>query len=201
MGRLQALSRRPLVLASGSPQRKLLLRELGVPFEIVVSNVPEDEDAREKDPVKLVLTLARKKALAVARERPDAIVLGADTTVECRGRILAKPADAEEAFEMLRLLNGRWQRVYTGVALAADGGKTLRSAVAKSSVLARKLPEGELRRLARKHLDKAGGYAVQDKDDPFIARISGDYDNVVGLPMRLVRRLYSRLGCTLGSTK
>lgn len=187
MGRLQTV--RPLVLASGSPRRKELLAELGRPFQIVVSDV--DEDIREKDPKRLVAVLAERKARAVAAKRPDAVVIGADTTVACRGEILAKPADKDDALRMLSHLNGRWQQVYTGVAVAASGKVLV--GVAKSSCLARRMTEEQLRRLAGKHLDKAGGYAVQDKDDPFIERISGDYDNVVGLPMKLVRRLLARI--------
>lgn len=182
-----------LVLASGSPRRKELLGELGVPFEIVVSDV--DEDIREKDPKKLVMKLAERKARAVARKRPDAVVLGADTTVACKGEILNKPKDEADALRMLNLLNGSWQQVYTGVAVVA--GKKILVAAAKSSCLSRRLSGDQLKRLARKHHDKAGAYAVQDKDDPFIERISGDYDNVVGLPMRVVRRLLKRAGMNL----
>lgn len=189
----------PLVLASGSPQRRKLLRELGVPFEVIPSRA--SENSREKDPRRLVQLLARRKALAVARLRPDALVLGADTIVYCRGEILGKPKDPADALRILNLLNGSWQRVYTGVAVAWDGGRGLLGGVAVSRVLARRLPEQTLERLAGKHMDKAGAYAVQDRDDPFIARVSGDFDNVVGLPMRLVRRLYARARASAGRTK
>lgn len=186
MGRLPG----PLVLASESPQRRRLLRKLRVPFEIVPSRV--SEASREKDPRLLVLALARKKALAVRRKRPDAVVLGSDTIVVCAGRIIGKPRNAREALGILRLLNGRWQQVYTGVVVAAPDGRILSRAVV-SRVKARRLDESRLRALSAKHLDKAGAYAVQDREDPFIESISGDRDNVIGLPVFAVRALLRRL--------
>lgn len=180
MGRL-----RPLVLASASPQRKALLKDVRKSFEIVPSHV--DETTHEKDPRKMVLDLAVKKALHIARRRPEAVVLGADTTVVCKGEIIGKPADPADAMRILRLLNGDWQEVYTGVAVVKDG-RVWKAAV-RSRVKARRLSESELRRLAGKHLDKAGAYAVQDDDDPFIERIVGEKDNVIGLPRKAVRRL------------
>jgi septum formation protein len=135
----------------------------------------------------LVLLLARRKALSVARSHPKARVLGADTIVVCRGEILVKPRDLADAQRILRLLNGRTHYVYTGVALALEGGKRVYAQAAVSAVTARKLPEPLLLRLAGKHMDKAGGYAVQDRRDPFIARVRGERDNVIGLPLQAVR--------------
>lgn len=139
-----------------------------------------------------MLQLAERKARSVARRRPKDWVLGADTIVVCRGEILLKPRDKKDSERILRLLNGRWQRVYTGVALALGGGKTIFKEAAVTKVLARKLPEKDLAKLIGKHMDKAGAYAVQDTRDPFIQKIEGDRDNVVGLPMRVVRRLLKR---------
>lgn len=189
-----------LILASGSPQRRKLLTELGIPFKIVPSNVPEN--SREKDPRKLVVLLARRKALAVAKAHPKDVVLGSDTLVVCKGEILGKPRDRDDALRILKMLNGAWQKVYTGVAVAEDGGRKVLTGVAVSRVHARKLSEAKLLEYAGKHLDKAGGYAVQDRDDPFVDRIEGDYDNVVGLPLRVVKRLlYKSAGCSAGSRK
>ena len=180
-----------LILASGSPQRRKLLTQAGIRFRIVPSRV--SERSAEKNPRKLVLLLAKRKAAAVARAHPRDLVLGADTLVVCRGQILGKPKNVKDSLRILRLLNGSWQRVYTGVALAADGGKTILQAAVVSRVLARTLPDDELLRFAGKHLDKAGAYAVQDRDDPFVARVEGPLDNVVGLPMDAVRRLLARI--------
>lgn len=180
MGRL-------LVLASRSPQRVRLLKELGVPFRTRPSRV--SEWSAEKDPRKLVEALALRKARAVARLHPRSRVLGADTVVVCRGEILVKPRGRKDSERILRLLNGSWQEVYTGVALVWEGGKRRAVGSAKTRVLARKLPEARLQAFVGKHMDKAGSYAIQDEDDPFIERIVGDLDNVIGLPLRVVRRL------------
>jgi septum formation protein len=149
------------------------------------------EKSRERDPRKLVVELARRKAEDVARRHPDRFVLGADTLVVCAGEILGKPKDAADGERMLRMLCGRWQRVWTGVAVAAPGGKVY-SGAALSRVKARKLPEEKLRALIGKHMDKAGAYAVQDRKDPLVEKVVGDRDNVTGLPMRLVRKLLAR---------
>jgi septum formation protein len=180
-----------LILASGSPQRRKLLRRLRRPFRIIPSDV--SERSSQKDPRKLVILLARRKALAVARRHRQDIVIGADTLVVCQGRIIGKPRDRADSARILRLLNGRWQRVYTGVAVAADGGKRLALGAVISRVKARKLDAARLESLTGKHMDKAGAYAVQDKDDPLVERIVGPLDNVIGLPVEAVRRLLARI--------
>ncbi len=130
-----------------------------------------------------------RKARDVARRNPGAIILGADTLVVCRGKIIGKPRSIAESRRILNLLNGRWQEVYTGVAVVVDGGRRIFTTAVKSRVLARRLGPDALGRLAGKHLDKAGAYAVQDRDDPFIQRIEGDYNNVVGLPLKATHKL------------
>ena len=183
---------RSLILASQSPQRLKLLKKLRVPFRVVPARV--SENYREKNPLSLVLRLALRKASHVARRHPDALVLGADTVVACRGRILLKPRSAADARRMLSILNGRWHRVYTGVALVDPRiGKSWREA-AVSRVKAKKLEPAALARLAGKHLDKSGAYAVQDRQDPFIAKIVGNLDNVIGLPLASVRNLLRKAG-------
>ena len=185
MGRL----RRPdLILASTSPRRRAILRAAGVSFRSDPSLI--DENIGERNPRRLVAKLARLKALEVARRHPAALVLGADTIVVCAGEILGKPKNLKDAVRMITLQSGRWQRVYTGVALVR--GRRVYAEVAVSKVRARKLDVKKLARLAGKHMDKAGAYAVQDRRDPLVERIVGDRDNVVGLPMRCVRRLLAR---------
>src|SRR3989339_745654 len=105
---------RPLILASASPRRRQLLRTLRIPFQVVPSRVPETSE--RSTPRGIVLDLALRKARAVAEGRKRALVLGADTLVVCRGEVLNKPKDAADSRRILRLLNGRWQRVYTGLA-------------------------------------------------------------------------------------
>ena len=147
------------------------------------------EASREQNPRRLVLQLALRKAKDVARRHPKAVVLGADTIVVCCGEIIGKPRSLADARRILELLNGRWQEVYTGVAVVWAGGKESSARVVKSRVLARHLSPAQLSRLSGKHHDKAGAYAVQDRDDPFISRIEGDFTNVVGLPLETTRKL------------
>jgi septum formation protein len=181
--------RRPdLILASASPRRKAILRAAGVSFRADPSRI--DENLPEKNPRRLVAKLARLKALSIAPRHPGMLVLGADTIVACAGEILGKPKDLKDAVRMITLQSGRVQRVYTGVALAK--GRRVFAEVAVTKVYARRLDAKLLDRLAGKHMDKAGAYAVQDRKDPLVARIVGDRDNVVGLPMRVVRRLLAR---------
>jgi septum formation protein len=92
---------------------------------------------------------------------------------------------------MLQELSGAWQKVYTGVAVVAAGGRRRKVSLAVSNVKMRRLDKSDIKHAARRHLDKAGAYAVQERRDPFVQKIVGDYDNVVGLPMRLVNRLLS----------
>ncbi|MFA6093196.1 MAG: Maf family protein [Elusimicrobiota bacterium] len=180
-----------LVLASASPRRKELLKGLRIPFCVLPSDAGEDSSTTE--PRKLVLELALRKARSVAQAlNRHALVLGADTLVVCRGEILAKPLDRADGRRILRMLNGSWHRVYTGVALVdASTGKAWKTACV-SRVKARRLAPETLERYVGKHMDKAGAYAVQDQDDPFIERIDGPYDNVVGLPLACVRSLLRR---------
>jgi septum formation protein len=180
----------PLILASASPQRRKILKGLKRRFRIIASHV--SERSSEKNPRRLVLLLAKRKAVAIARLHPGAAVLGADTMVVCQGQIIGKPRNTAHALSILKLLSGRWQRVYTGVAVAVDGGRRVIGEVAVSRVLARELPEEQLRVFAAKHLDKAGAYAVQDRKDPFVSRVVGDLDNVIGLPLKSVRRILQR---------
>ena len=164
------------------------MRAAGISFTVDPSGVAED--ISERDPRKHVVKLARLKALDVAKRHPGHPVLGADTIVVCMGEILGKPKDLTDAVRMITLQSGRTQRVYTGTALAI--GRRVYTEVAVTKVYARLLDADRLKRLAGKHMDKAGAYAVQDRHDPLVARIVGARDNVTGLPMRSVRRLLAR---------
>lgn len=194
MGRLHG-SVLKLILASASPRRRAILRAAGVKFTVDPSGV--DENIREKNPRRLVIKLARLKALDVAKRHPGRLVLGADTLVVCRGEILGKPKNLKDAVRMITLQSGRTQRVYTGVALVF--GRRVWTDYAVTKVFARPLDAVKLKALAGKHMDKAGAYAIQDRKDPLVARIEGDRDNVTGLPMRSVRLLLSRARVPQGS--
>lgn len=187
------VSKSVLILASASPRRKWLLRQANIRFLVRPSHVGERHPAGLRSAA-VVRFLAEKKASSIARRYPTDIVLGADTLVEIGGKKIGKPRNSKHAARILRRLSGAWQRVYTGVCLAWEGGRRRLSGVAVTRVKMRRLTEADIRRASRRHLDKAGAYAVQEKKDPFVVKMEGDYDNVVGLPVRLVRRLLRRSG-------
>ena len=185
-----------LVLASASPRRARILRDLGVGFRVVVSH--EDESlVPGEDGAAAVERLARAKALAVAREE-TLPVLAADTEVLCDGHVLGKPRDEEDAVAMLRRLAGRAHEVVTGVCVVKGG--VARSGVERSVVRFAPMTEEELRWYAStgEPLDKAGGYHVDGKGALFIETVEGSPSNVAGLPVRLVLRLVREAGLELG---
>ena len=185
-----------LVLASASPRRARILEGLGVAFRVVVSN--EDESLLPgEDGSAAVERLARRKALAVARDEPLP-VLAADTEVLLDGHVLGKPAGAPEAVAMLRRLAGRAHEVVTGVCLVHGG--VARSAVERSVVRFAPMSEAEMSWYAStgEPLDKAGGYHVDGRGALFIETVEGSPSNVAGLPVRLVLRLAREAGLDLG---
>ncbi|AAF10776.1 Maf family nucleotide pyrophosphatase [Deinococcus radiodurans] len=181
-----------VILASGSPRRRELLGNLGVPFEVVVSG--EAEDSQETDPARLALELGQLKARAVAAQHPDAVVIAADTVVALGGTLLAKPADEAENAAFLRQQSGKTQQVYTGVCVISPAGE--QSGVERTDVTFRALTEAEVTFYARsgEGLDKAGGYGIQGVGMALIERVEGDYSNIVGFPLALVLRLLRGAG-------
>ncbi len=179
-----------LILASKSPRRKELLARAGIKYRVIPSHI--DETSAYKRPAFIVRELAYKKALSVALKHPGSPVLGSDTLVYCKGEVLGKPKGRKNALRLLRLQNASWQAVHTGVALIwLDKGIFLAGSEV-SRCRSRRLSEKELKGLASKHLDKAGAYAVQDKNDMFIEKIEGRFDTVVGLSMNLVRKFMKK---------
>jgi septum formation protein len=185
-----------LVLASASPRRALLLRQLGVPFKIVEPRIDERtlpgemaEAAAER--------LARAKASAVA-ETESLPVLGADTMVVCDGRILGKPGSAQDALEMLRCLAGRAHLVVTGVALAFRG--RLLSGFERTVVTFASMTAEQMTWYAGtgEGLDKAGAYHIDGVGALFVRSISGSPTNVTGLPLGLVHDLVRQAGVSIG---
>ena len=184
-----------LILASCSPRRKELLTVAGIPFETVVSDVDES-CALPVD--RAVAVLSARKALAVGQTHPGRFVLGADTLVAVDGEKLGKPADAEDAERMLRLLSGRTHQVYTGVSLLTPTG-TLLTEYDRSDVTFCPLSDGEIASYVHsgEPMDKAGGYALQGHASLWITRLEGSYSSVIGLPLHLVRILLLRGGWPL----
>ena len=183
-----------IILASKSPRRRALLKQLGIRFKVMPSGV--DETSTEKRPARLVQELALRKAQAVAKQHAG-LIIGADTLVVLEQEIFGQPKDSRRAYEMLYRLSGTTHSVFTGVALVDSQTGRARSAVAESRVRMKRLSVDALLALARKHLDKAGAYAIQEQDDPIARVVKGSYDNVVGLPLKTVKRLLQSFGVKL----
>lgn len=193
--RESAMAPAPLILASASPRRRELLAHLGVDFEIIPAQVVEHE-AADADPREMVAHNAALKAEWVAARHPDRCVLGADTTVFIGRTVLNKPRDEAEARAMLRLLSGRTHTVFTGLALRrARDGLRLDSG-ASSEVTFRDLTEAVIDEYLRHvhTLDKAGGYAIQERPDLIIAGFRGSETNIVGLPLEETKQLLTLAG-------
>jgi septum formation protein len=186
-----------LVLASGSPRRRQLLTEAGLTFELMESGVEEVRAPRE-GAREYALRMARAKATAVSSRVPSAIVLGADTVVECQGEILEKPIDADDARGMLSILSGREHMVVTAFAIARDG-ETVEADAVESRVLFRALGDREIDDYIAtgEPFDKAGAYGIQGVGGGFIARVDGPRDNVMGLPVREVLDALRRQGIAM----
>jgi septum formation protein len=190
-------SRAPLILASSSPRRLALLRQVGViPERIEVPKVDETPVAHEL-PRAHVVRLAEAKAADVAAwpDAAGAYVLAADTVVACGRRILGKADDAQSAERCLRLLSGRRHRVYTAVAVAAPGGRRA-VRVALTMVRFKRLTERDIAAYlaSGEWRGKAGGYAIQGRAEAFVTAINGSWSNVVGLPLATTLDLLRGLG-------
>lgn len=190
-----------LVLASGSPRRRELLSSAGIRFAIVAPDV-EENASRALTIRELTTWNATRKALDVARKRPDAVVLGADTLVALDGKIIGKPVDMAEATAIIRRLRGRVHEVCTAVFICSAGGNRAASFHVFSRVKFRELNEREITNYLAKinPLDKAGAYAAQGHGAEIIQEIRGSYTNVVGLPMKETLRALSAFGIEPAAT-
>lgn len=177
------LGPRVLWLASTSPQRTAILRQLGIAHEVVVPDFEED-DRPDADPVELVRGHAAGKARSVWR--PGSLVLGVDTTVALDGRIYAKPDGRTDAAAMLGALQGRTHEVVSGVCLIGDGFEELHHATTRVTFRPLTAAQIETYLAAGEWEGRAGAYAIQGKGAAIVERIDGDYLNVVGLPATLL---------------
>ena len=197
-----------IILASNSPRRKELLKLAGLEFVVDAADI--DENIGQEDPEELVKELSYRKAYAVAGRHPDAVIIAADTVVALEDTILGKPADPEEAKQMLSLLSGRTHRVLTGVTILMpesrepsqasgdDGRWEQKTFCEMTEVTFYNLTDEEMESYIAtgEPMDKAGAYGIQGKGALLVKRISGDYNNVVGLPLaRLWRVLQALQGC------
>ena len=177
-----------LILASSSPRRSELLREMGVPFTVVRSQVPEVAP-EHLSPVETAEINAYRKARATAKKHPDSVVLGADTVVSLGTTVFGKPTDMADAEQMLAKLQGRTHQVITGVCLIYLRGHRQKLFAVTTAVTFRKLHIGQIRRYLSKisPFDKAGSYAIQEEGDLIVKGIVGSFTNVVGLPVEALK--------------
>jgi septum formation protein len=179
-----------LILASASPRRRELLAQLGIPFDVVVAEVTEHEDPAT-DPRVMVAHNAALKADWVAARHPDAVVVGADTTVFLDGLAINKPRDLDESRSMLRRLSGREHTVCTGVAVRRRStGLRIDEGVA-SQVVFKPFGDAVIEDYIRlvNTLDKAGAYSIQDQTELIIAGYTGSFTNIMGLPMEATKQI------------
>ncbi len=183
-----------IVLASNSPRRKELLSQIGIDFDIIVSN--EQERITNTIPAKVVEELSYQKANSVIKKlEAPVLVIGADTVVSYANKILGKPKDKKEAYDMIKMLQGNTHDVWTGVTILEK--EELNKVVAETfsvvtKVIVYPMTETEINEYINSDepYDKAGGYGIQGKFGAFIKEIQGDYNNVVGLPLS---RVYTKL--------
>ncbi len=185
-----------LILASASPRRREVLSGLGLDIIIDPSAVPEPEPKPGESPRAYAIRAARLKVREVAQRHRQGIVIGADTIVVVRERILGKPASPDEAGRMLGRLQGGWHEVVTGLCLCDARTGTSRYTAASSMVRFRRMSRAEIRWYIStgEWDDKAGGYAVQGHASLFIDRIEGCYFNIVGFPVSTFADLCRRIG-------
>ncbi len=176
--------RAPLILASASPRRLALLRQIGIEPQAVSPPHIDETPRRRELPVPYARRMAARKATAVAPAHPGAFILAADTVVAVGRRLLPKAEDAATARRCLELLSGRRHRVYGGLAVIAPDGRQVERLVT-TIVWVKRLQTSEIDAYieAGEWQGKAGGYAIQGRAAAFIPRINGSYSNVVGLPL------------------
>ncbi len=184
-----------LILASSSPRRRELLASIGLQFDVIPSNVPEQRDPNET-PEEYVARLSREKARAVAAQHGDRWVLAADTTVVLGEQLLEKPLDPRDAARMLAAIAGQTHVVFTGVTLHREKPPYADTHVAMSEVRMLPLAAEDIEWYVGtgEPLDKAGAYAAQGIGAMFIESIHGSYTNVVGLPLALLFQMLRKAG-------
>jgi len=184
-----------LILASGSPRRKELLKGAGLEFEIIVSDVDEDIPVKG-NPAAHAKHLAKIKAAAVSELYPESFVIGADTIVVVDGDILGKPASVKDAEKMLARLSGRAHIVHTGYCILCRNKGFKFSGVEETLVQFKNLSPEEICWYVKtgEPMDKAGAYAIQDKGAALVKSVVGSYTNVVGLPLCEVVEVLEREG-------
>ena len=188
---------RRIILASRSKARQKLLRKAKLSFKAVVPNVKEALSSKA-GVRKLVVANALKKAENIAKKFNSGIIIAADTVVLTGNKIIGKPRSKKEAFKILKYLSGRWQWVYTGLAVINIDNKKVFSGVEKTRIYLEPLTGRQIKQYAA--VNKAGGFDIQGKGNRFITRIEGSYSNVVGLPLKKLAKLLRKAGVNIESS-
>lgn len=195
---MKSKTRQSIILASSSPRRQEMLRNLGLDFIIHPSGTDESVDDGLKPEI-IVELLAERKAADVAAHYQEGLVIGSDTIVVLEGKVLGKPKDEQDAFSMLSSLQGTSHSVFSGLAIIdAETGKR-KTGYIETKVTMREVSSDEIRRYiaTREPMDKAGAYAIQGLGSIFIEGIIGDYFSVVGLPVRLMADYLEQFGVSI----
>ena len=184
-----------IILASESTRRVDILRMLGIPFSIIPPDIDETRKANET-PREFALRVSYEKASKVGRHFADKWVIGADTIVVYKNRILGKPSGEDDAFKMLQLLKGKWHKVITGFCVLNISRDVVYRDAVETRVFMKDLVDQEIMKYigTSEPLDKAGSYAVQGKGGYMVKEIKGSYSNVVGLPICEVAEVLLSLG-------
>ncbi|RKY84952.1 septum formation inhibitor Maf [candidate division KSB1 bacterium] len=187
-----------LILASTSPRRKEILSKTGLGFDVVVNNYEEDMTL-DMPPKELAAYLSLGKAKSVANQYPDALVIGADTIVAFKDKILGKPKSVEEAKEMLTMLSGEVNSVITGFTMIHQSSNRIITDAIESFVTFRKMSEEEIDNYIAtgEPMDKAGAYAIQEKGAIFVEKIEGDFFTIIGLPLYRIAEELKQFGITI----
>lgn len=183
-----------IILASGSPRRKELLTQIGLKFKIHPSNFQEKET--HITPEKLALHNAIGKATEISKLYKNSIIIGVDTVVSYKNHLLNKPKDRKDHKRMLKILSGKTQKVITAICIIDTANNKKITATETTIVNMDRLTEVFIEKYikSKEGEDKAGGYAIQGLGSLFIKSIEGDYFNVVGLPLNLLRKMFGKIG-------
>jgi len=195
--KMMATHDKPIILASQSPRRSVLLREAGIAFEAVPPKYDEPDPAGWKSsPHNYADSISDAKARSVADDYPDRIILGADTVVALGSEIIGKPADRDDARTILRKLFGSTHQVITGVTIyqSATQRCITRHAVTTATMRAMSNEELDAYLAGGEWKNKAGAYGIQDSGDTFVTIVEGGFSNVVGLPVALVLDMLAEFG-------
>jgi len=188
-----------IVLASGSPRRKELIRQIGINPKVMPTKFIENDTLPPKEQV--IYNAKGKANWVLERVDKDCLIIASDTIVTINNIVLGKPKSKEDAKEMLELLNGKTHYVLTSLYLVDYNSKRIESDVVKTEVFMRKFSDSELNNYINtsEPYDKAGGYAIQGKASIFVTKIEGSYSNVVGLPLAELAHLLSKFNIEVSS--